>query len=127
MTAPVAHYPRVAWDAASMIARALSSDQACYWLGQRLDRLLGPAWRRALFESRNRMWASERPDAPQVECGLWRARLEDLLRTHPELIDPVRALVPEAGTVVDQATDRRDFFPVPAPEPAGVIDLDRFR
>jgi hypothetical protein len=127
MTGQVVHHPRVAWSAASVTARALSSDQVCGWLGQQFDRLFGPAYRVALFESRNRMRASQRPDAPEVECGLWRARLEDVLRNHPDLAGAVQDLVREASAVLERATDRQEFAPAPPPVRSGVIDLDRFR
>jgi hypothetical protein len=127
MTGQVVHHPRLAWDAASVFVRALRSDQVCRWLGGQLGRKLGPAYQRALSESRDRLWSSDRPDAPQVESGLWRARLEDLLRAGPEMAGPLQTLAHETSALLERAVDVRPY--PPAREPAGprVIDLDRFR
>jgi hypothetical protein len=37
-----------------------------------------------------------RPEAPQIEAGLWRARMEDALRERPDLMLALAALVEDA-------------------------------
>ena len=54
---------------------AARHDDLYGWLDERLGELLGLSARQALAETRNRLWYSSRPDAPQIESGRWRARL----------------------------------------------------
>jgi hypothetical protein len=97
MTAQVLHHPRLAWDGARVIVRTLESAQQPYgWLAEQLGDLLGPEYRQALFESWHRIWVTERPDAPQAEAGLWRVRLEDFLRFHPDRAMSLLAFLHEA-------------------------------
>ena len=96
MAEPVLHHPRLAWDGARICVRVIESGHLCAWLDERLGLLLGPDFHRALFDSWDRLWWSERPDAPYVEAGLWRVRLEDCLRTRPDLAAPLHALIQEA-------------------------------
>jgi hypothetical protein len=98
MAGQVLHQPRLAWDGARVIVRVADSGHLYGWLSEQIGRVLGPAYRQALFDSRNRLWSTGRPDAPQVEAGLWRARLEDALRANPDLVAPLRELIHEAGT-----------------------------
>src|SRR2546421_12521209 len=74
MTEQVLHHPRLAWDGARVIVRALESDHLYGWLNERLGTLLGPAYQQALSDSFNRLWWTDRVDAPQTEAGLWRGR-----------------------------------------------------
>jgi hypothetical protein len=97
MTEQVLHHPRLAWDGARVIVRALESDHLYGWLDERLGALLGMPYQQALSDSFNRLWWTERVDAPQAEAGLWRARLADLLQTRPELAVPLRDLIYEAA------------------------------
>jgi hypothetical protein len=92
----ILQHPRLAWDGARVIVRALDSEYLYGWLDERLGDLLGPAYQQALSDSWNRLWWTERVDAPQAEAGLWRARLGDLLQTHPELAGPLQDLIYEA-------------------------------
>jgi hypothetical protein len=96
MTAQVLHHPRLAWDGARAIVRMLESGQPYAWLAEQLGDLLGPEYRHALFDSWHRIWVTDRPDAPQVEAGLWRVRLEDFLRAHPDRAMALLAFLHEA-------------------------------
>jgi hypothetical protein len=97
MSEGVLHQPRLAWDGARMIVRALESDHLYGWLDDRMGTLFGPLYRQALSDSFSRLWWTERLDAPQAEAGLWRARLADLLQQRPELATPLHELIQEAN------------------------------
>jgi hypothetical protein len=128
MTTRVVNRERLAWDAARVVVRVLGSDQVGRWLHEQLATRLGAELAAALVESRLRMWASPRPDAPQVEAGIWRAKVADLLGTDASLAVPLQALMAEAAERLAVATDVRVHGELP-PEPPGprVIDLDRDR
>jgi len=96
MTERVLHHPRLAWDGARVIVRALESDHLYGWLNQRLGAMFGPLYQQALSDSFSRLWWTERVDAPQAEAGLWRARLADLLQENPHLAEPLRELIYDA-------------------------------
>jgi len=82
----------------------------------------------ALVESRLRVWASQRVDAPQVEAGIWRAKLADLLSEDASLATPLPVMMAEAAERLAVANDVRVHGETPA-RPLGprVIDLDRYR
>ena len=126
MTVRVVHPQRLAWDGAQTIVRAFGSAQVCDWLDGQFGRLLGPAYQQALTDSRHRLWSSERPDAPQIESGLWRARLDDLLRGSPMLAVMLHELVEETAVQLDRAVDLRVPGPAHRPTTSQVIDLDGF-
>jgi hypothetical protein len=128
MTTRVVNRERLAWDAARVVVRVLGSDQVGRWLHGQLSARLGPEPAAALAESRLRMWASPRLDAPQVEAGIWRAKLADLLASDASLAAPLQEVMAEAAERLAAATDVR-VHGQPPPEPAGprVIDLDRYR
>jgi hypothetical protein len=94
MTA-VIHHPRLAWDGAMAFVGASAHPDLNGWLVGRLTDVLGQPGAKALAETRLRLTYSRRPDAPQVECGRWRARLGDVLDTAPELSGPLGALIHE--------------------------------
>jgi len=96
MTGPVLHHPRLAWDGARVIVRALESDHLYGWLNERLGAMFGPQYHQALSDSFSRLWWTERADAPQAEAGLWRARLADALQQNPHLAGPLRELIYDA-------------------------------
>ncbi len=96
MAEQVLHHPRLAWDGARVIVRALETDRLYGWLNEQLGRLFGPGYQQALSDSFNRLWWTERLDAPQAEAGLWRARLADALQEHPDLARPLRELIYDA-------------------------------
>ncbi|MGN9909221.1 hypothetical protein ACTMTJ_16890 [Phytohabitans sp. LJ34] len=118
----------MAWDAARIVVRVLCSDQVGRWLHEQMAIRLGPAPAAALVESRLRMWASARLDAPQVEAGVWRAKLADLLSEDASLAQPLQEMMAEAVERLAVATDVRVHGETP-PAPPGprVIDLDRHR
>jgi hypothetical protein len=86
----VLHHPRVAWDTARVIVEAMPDEQLFAWIGQELGGLLGAATQDALTETRDRLRRAGDARVP-VETGLWRVRLEDLLRERPELAGEVSA------------------------------------
>ena len=93
----ILQHPRLAWDGAQVIVRTVDSRHVYGWLHARLGDLAGPAYQQALQDSWNRLWWSERMDAPHAEAGLWRARLADLLVNRPELAAPLQELIYEAA------------------------------
>ncbi|MCW3843979.1 hypothetical protein ONA70_28205 [Micromonospora yasonensis] len=84
----VIHHPRVAWDAARVIVESVHDEQLFSWVRQELGGLLGSAAQAALTETRDRLRRDGDARVP-VEAGLWRVRLEDLLRDRPELAGQV--------------------------------------
>jgi hypothetical protein len=100
MTQSVIHQPRIAWDGARAFVRAAGSQQSENFASRVLSRLGSDVYGQfadtrqrlltALVETGGDRYVSD------VEAGKWRVRLEDLLRTHPELTDAVRDLTSEA-------------------------------
>src|SRR2546423_6580147 len=88
MTEYVIHQQRLAWDGARVIVRALESDYLYRWLNERLGVLLGPPYQQALSDSFNRLWWTERADAPQAEAGLWRGAAGGPPPQHPPTPPP---------------------------------------
>ncbi len=95
MTHGIVHQQRLAWDCARTFTAAADSDRDYFWLCHQVRRLLGPEYEQALSDARTRLLLAARPDAPQVEAGLWRARMEDALRERPELVYALADLVEE--------------------------------
>jgi hypothetical protein len=96
MAPSVIHQPRVAWDAARVFVRAASSRDYEAFAALVAD-WLGTEHYVELAETRERIlmgWLETDGDrhVTDVEMGRWRARLEDLLRARPDLIDAVREL-----------------------------------
>jgi serine/threonine protein kinase len=88
----IVHQPRVALDGAQAFVAATTS--AGYpWLSERVGRQLGGGYRQQLAETRELLLG--RPDAYHLEQGIWRVRLEDLMRHRPELTGDLAALVQE--------------------------------
>jgi hypothetical protein len=121
------HRQRLAWDGARTVVRALGSARVTEWLGGQFAGVLGAGYRTALRESADRMWTSTRPDAPQVESGLWRARLDDLLEARPDLAGPLRSVFDATAVRLERAADLRPFTPASPPAVPALIDLDRHR
>ncbi|MFR9775974.1 hypothetical protein ACL02O_07935 [Micromonospora sp. MS34] len=84
----VIHHPRVAWDTARVIVEAIPDEQLFAWIRQELGGILGASARDALTETRDRLRRAGDARVP-VETGLWRVRLEDMLRERPELAGQV--------------------------------------
>lgn len=128
MATRVINRERLAWDAAQVMVRVLGSDQVGRWLHEQVTLRLGTEPAAALVESRLRMWASTRLDAPQVEAGIWRAKLGELLAADPTLAAPLQELMAEAAERLIYASDVRVHGETPRRPPGPrVIDLDRYR
>ena len=99
----VIHQPRIAWDGARAFVRAAGSPHAQAFAAHVLDRLGSETYgqfadtrlrlRNALVETGGDRYAAD------VESGKWRVRLEDLLRSRPELTEAVLALTNEGFEV----------------------------
>ncbi|GAA1640496.1 hypothetical protein ACFQY4_23030 [Catellatospora bangladeshensis] len=97
MEAAVLHQPRIAWDAARMLVTAAEAGGAHFeWFADELAAVLGSAWRQPLEQTRTQLAAAVRPDVRSVEAGKWRFRLEDALRTRPDVSAPMHSLVRSA-------------------------------
>lgn len=97
MSPTVIHHPRVAWDGALAIVRAVRGPGYEAYARQ-VHYRLGPDARAAFMESRERIEAAEAllpgdRGASDVEAGRWRVRLEEAMRNEPGLVDEVLALV----------------------------------
>jgi hypothetical protein len=97
MTQQIIHQPRLAWDGARVFRAAAGSDEHSAWVTGRIGELLGPDHARAFADCRARLRWRPRADRSQVEAGMWRVRLEDLLRRRPELTEPLQALVADVA------------------------------
>ncbi|XVV14322.1 hypothetical protein ACQP2X_08255 [Actinoplanes sp. CA-131856] len=96
----VIHQPRVAWDGARAFVRAAGSPQSEAFAARVLRRLGSETYGHfadtrqrlltALVETGGDRYAAD------VEAGKWRVRLEDLLRTRPDLTDEIVGLTNEA-------------------------------
>ncbi|MFG1707291.1 hypothetical protein ACFLIM_29245 [Nonomuraea sp. M3C6] len=74
------HPRRVAWEGARTFVYAANTD-AYWWLSDTVGHYLGIMYQLQLCETRLRLQAEA--DALYAEAGAWRARLDDLLDTHP--------------------------------------------
>jgi hypothetical protein len=97
--AAVIHIPRLAWDGARTLVEAAQSDVAFPAVAQRVAALLPGCWQ-PYVNTRNRILRPDRDDVVCLEAGVWRVRLEELLREFPQLADPVRELTAEAAALV---------------------------
>ena len=93
MTTIVTHQPRVAWDGARAFVRIAQTTSYDVFAAQVLDRL-GPDLHTLLEDTRARVLDNLYRTGgdhylTDVEAGKWRVRLEDLLRTRPELTGAV--------------------------------------
>jgi hypothetical protein len=97
----VIHQPRVAWDGARAIVRAAAGPRSEDFAAHLLARL-GTEEYGAFADTRHRLLTAlvqtggDR-HAGDVEAGKWRVRLEELLRTRPELTGAVQALIREGA------------------------------
>ena len=97
MTQSIIHQPRVAWDGARAFVRAAGAPDYDVFAGEVRSRL-GIEFADELDNTRWRLltaWAETLGDrhVADIELGRWRVRLEDLLRTRPDLIDAVLELI----------------------------------
>ena len=97
----VIHQPRVAWDGARAFVRAAGGPGYEAFAGRVLSRL-GTDLYGELANTRQRLLSASVKSsdddrfAVDVEAGKWRVRLEDLLRTRPDLIGAVQELTQAA-------------------------------
>jgi hypothetical protein len=101
MTHSVIHQPRVAWDGARAFVQAAGGPKYDAFAGQVVSRL-GTELYGELAATRERIltaWAETGGDQhiTDTELGRWRVRLDDLLRTRPEL----------TGTIIDLTATTR--------------------
>ncbi|GAA2626614.1 hypothetical protein [Paractinoplanes durhamensis] len=100
MTQSVIHQPRVAWDGARAFVRAAGSPHSETFAAHILNHLGSEVYGQ-FADTRQRLLTAlvetggDR-SASDVEAGKWRVRLEDLLRSQPELTGAVRELTDEA-------------------------------
>ncbi|MEV0383519.1 hypothetical protein [Nonomuraea sp. NPDC050643] len=90
----VLHPRRVAWEGARTFVFA-STTNAYWWLGDTVGHSLGPAYRLHLRETRLRLQADA--DALYGEAGAWRARLDELIDTHPGIASTLTRLISETA------------------------------
>ena len=102
MTRTVIHQPRVAWEAARAFVQMAGGPGYDAYAGRVLHRL-GPEVYGELANTRQRLLEAsvESSDADRftvdVEASRWRVRIEDLLRTDPALVTPLRELTEAAA------------------------------
>lgn len=96
MTGGIVHPQRLAWDGARAFVALADTDQDYFWLGARLRELLGAEFELALSDTRTRLVWQIRANAVNVEAGLWRARLADVLAERPEVGIALRHLIGDA-------------------------------
>ncbi|WP_143591753.1 hypothetical protein [Thermoactinospora rubra] len=89
----VIHTPRVAWDGARAFVSAATTD-VYWWLSEAIGRYLGLMYQFDLANTRIRLQGE---DAHFAEAGVWRARLEELLHSRPDLLPLVQQLVSETS------------------------------
>jgi hypothetical protein len=92
----VIHQPRVAWDGARAFVQAAGSPQSEAFAARVLSRL-GSEMYGHFADTRQRLLVALVETggdrfAADLEAGKWRVRLEDLIRTRPELTDSVMEL-----------------------------------
>ena len=95
----VIHQPRVAFDGARAFVQAAGSAHSEGFAARVLSRL-GSEMYGHFADTRQRLLTALVETggdryAADVEAGKWRVRLEDLLRTRPELIGPLLELTNE--------------------------------
>lgn len=92
------HHPRVAWDfARTVVDMAAAGDELYAWFGTRVAEVMGPRYRQDLDETRTRLARPTRDDARHVEAGLWRARIDDVLRYQNDLAEDLYILTRDAS------------------------------
>jgi hypothetical protein len=96
----VIHRPRVAWESARVFVAAANAD-AYWWLSEMVGRHLGVMYELKLAETRLRL---QLEDASYAETAAWRARLDELLHDHAELIPLMLQLVTETADRLHRST-----------------------
>lgn len=83
----VLHQPRIAWDAATLLIRTAQAESTVYtWCRDRIGAVLGSEYQQNLDATRDHLTAPLAPvTAKDVQAAIWRVKLEDELRTQPDL------------------------------------------
>lgn len=93
MDSSVQHQPRIAFDAARILVDVSVADAGLFaWYCDQVAVLLGPTYRRELLATRKELTTSPRLNARDIEGGKWRVRLEDVLRTRPDVVEGLHQL-----------------------------------
>jgi hypothetical protein len=93
------HPPRVAWEFARIVVSiATAGDDLYAWFSTRVADVIGAPYQLALLDTRTRLAHPTRDDAPYLEAGLWRARIDDLLSRDTELIEDLYILAHDASS-----------------------------
>ncbi|WP_067497585.1 hypothetical protein [Actinoplanes sp. TFC3] len=101
MSQSVIHQPRVAWDGARAFVRAAGADAYATFSNEVLTRL-GSELYGELANTRQRLQTSSIDSSDNdrftkdVEASRWRVRLDELLRTRPDLMPVVQELTEKA-------------------------------
>jgi hypothetical protein len=87
------HQPRIAWDAALVLIRAVEAGGATYAeCRDQFVRLFGVMIGSEIEATRRRLADRAAPaNRVHIEQGLWRVKLEDYLRRRPDLADELLA------------------------------------
>ncbi|MEV6030956.1 hypothetical protein AB0L65_07390 [Nonomuraea sp. NPDC052116] len=88
------HPRRVAWEGARTFVSAANTD-AYWWLSDTVGHYLGLMYQLELCETRLRLQAAAEVDAIYAEAGAWRARLDELLDTHPATASILTQMISE--------------------------------
>lgn len=98
METNVLHQPRVAFDTARILVDISGADDDLFaWYGDQLAVVLGSSFLRDLAATRDQLMSSQRDDIRSVETGRWRVRLEDELRTRPDVAPSLHELTSSAN------------------------------
>ncbi|MET7877710.1 hypothetical protein [Micromonospora profundi] len=101
------HQPRVAWEAARVLVGATRDEDLFDWLSVQVGDLLGPTCQESLERTRDQLRHDPDGTRASVETGLWRARLEDVLRDRPGLAGELQSLATlTAGLQKERAAHR---------------------
>jgi hypothetical protein len=91
------HPRRLAWEGARIFVFAANTD-AYWWLSDTVGHYLGLMYQLQLCETRLRLQAEqEDEEALYEEAGAWRARLDELLDTHPDAASILTQMIDETS------------------------------
>jgi hypothetical protein len=93
---PRPHEQRVAWDGARLIVRACADREWAVWFANWINAQAGPPFGQLVMDCRARLVADYGYEVAALEAGMWRARLSDVLRERPDLIEPLARIVADA-------------------------------
>ena len=86
-----------------MLVRAAASDVTFAWMTDRLGPLWSPELAGEYELTRQRLRFPDRADIENVEAGLWRVRLDGLVRERPAVAAPLAAVIAEVRWTQAQA------------------------